>query len=140
LSRIITTEGGTKERTRLSKAVVKAIRMLAQQEKPDELSRDLAAFIALACEEMSKSVESSVTAWEKKDYWIKADRFRMEWAWSGRAAEAMTKAVLSDDWGTVAATSGLIAQKLMKVQLAPGARIGEPWVGAYKKLKADSKK
>jgi hypothetical protein len=140
LSRIITTEGGTKERTRLSKAVVKAIRILAQQEKPDELSRDLAAFISIACEEMSKSVEVSVVAWEKKDYWVKADRFRMEWAWSGRSAETMKKAVLTEDWGTVAATSGLVAQKLMKVQLAPGARIGEPWVGAYKKLKADSKK
>ena len=140
MSRIITTEGGTKERTRLSKAVVKAIRMLAQQEKPDELSRDLAAFISIACDEMSKSVESSVVAWEKKDYWVKADRFRMEWAWSGRAAETMARAVLADDWGTVAATSGLIAQKLMKVQLAPGARIGEPWVGAYKKLKADQTK
>lgn len=140
MSRIISTEGGTKERTRLSKAVVKAIRLLAQQEKPDEDSRDLAAFIAIALEEIYKTVETSVLAWEKKDYWVKADRFRMEWEWSNRSSLAMSKAVLSDDWGTVATTSGLIAQKLMKIQLAPGARIGTPWVGAYKQLKLNLKK
>jgi hypothetical protein len=140
LSRIISTEGGTKERTRLSKAVVKAIRILAQQEKPEDESRDLAAFIAIACEEMYKSVEVSVLAWEKKDYWVKADRFRMEWEWCNRASTAMSKAVLTDDWGTVASTSGLIAQKLMKIQLAPGARVGTPWVGAFKQLKVNVKK
>jgi hypothetical protein len=140
LSRIISTESGTRERTRLSKAVVKAIRILAQQEKPDDESRDLAAFIAIACEEMYKSVETSVLAWEKKDYWVKADRFRMEWEWCNRSSASMRKAVLTNDWGTVASTSGLIAQKLMKVQLAPGARVGTPWIGAYKVLKADGKK
>ncbi len=140
LSRIISSESGTRERTRLSKAVVKAIRILAQQEKPDDESRDLAAFIAIACDAMYKSVEASVVAWEKRDYWVKADRFRMEWQWCERAASAMRNAVLSGDWGTVAATSGLIAQKLMKVQLAPGARVGTPWVGAYRQLKSEEKK
>jgi hypothetical protein len=137
LSRIITTEGGTRERTRLSKAVVKAIRLLAQQSKPDDDSRDMAAFIAMALDEMHQTVETSVAAWEKKDYWVKADRFRMDWEWCRRASDTMRKAVLTDDWGTVAATSGLIAQKLMKVQLAPGARVGTPWVGAYQQLKRE---
>jgi hypothetical protein len=140
LSRIISTEGGTKERTRLSKAVVKAIRLMAMKQQPDEESRDLAAFIAIALDEMYKTVETSVVAWEKKDYWVKADRFRMEWEWCSRTSAAMSKAVLSEDWGTVATTSGLIAQKLMKIQLAPGARIGTPWVGALKQLKANLKK
>jgi len=140
LSRIISTEGGGKERTRLSKAVIKAIRLLALQQQPDEESRDLAAFISIALNEMYKTVETSVIAWEKKDYWVKADRFRMEWEWCNRTSLAMSKAVLSDDWGTVTSTSGLIAQKLMKIQLPPGARIGTPWVGAYKQLKINIKK
>jgi len=140
LSRIISTEGGGKERTRLSKAVIKAIRLLALQQQPDEESRDLAAFISIALNEMYKTVETSVIAWEKKDYWVKADRFRMEWEWCNRTSLAMSKAVLSEDWGTVASTSGLIAQKLMKIQLPPGARIGTPWVGAYNHLKINVKK
>ena len=140
MSRIISTEGGGKERTRLSKAVIKAIRLLALQQQPDEESRDLAAFISIALNEMYKTVETSVIAWEKKDYWVKADRFRMEWEWCNRTSLAMSKAVLSDDWGTVTSTSGLIAQKLMKIQLPPGARIGTPWVGAYKQLKINIKK
>jgi hypothetical protein len=140
LSRIISTEGGTNERTRLSKAVVKAIRLLASQQEPDNESRDLAAFIAIALNQMYKTVETSVAAWEKKDYWVKADKFRMEWEWCNRSSGSMSKAVLSEDWGSVAENSGLIAQKLMKVQLAPGARIGTPWVGAYKQLKVNGLK
>ncbi|MEI8131836.1 MAG: hypothetical protein WCG34_05345 [Leptolinea sp.] len=140
MTRIISTEGGAKERTRLSKAVIKAIRLLALQQQPDNDSRDLVAFISIALNEMYKTVETSVIAWEKKDYWVKADRFRMEWEWCNRTSIAMSKAVLAEDWGTVASTSGLIAQKLMKIQLPPGARIGTPWVGAYKQLKANIKK
>jgi hypothetical protein len=113
--------------------------LLALQQKPDEESRDLAAFIVIALDEMYKTVEASVVAWEKKDYWVKADRFRMEWEWCNRLSVAMRKALISDDWGTVASTAGLIAQKLMKVQLAPGARIGTPWVGAFKQLAREKK-
>ena len=26
---------------------------------------------------MTESIEESITAWEKRDYWLKADRFRI---------------------------------------------------------------
>jgi hypothetical protein len=134
LSRVINTESAGKERTRLSKAVVLAIRELAKQQEPGNEARDMAAFIAIALEIISQSIEVSVAAWEKRDYWVKADRFRMEWAWSGQAAEKMKAAVLKSDWGGVALTSALIAQKLNKITVPPGHRLGQPWVGAWEQL------
>jgi hypothetical protein len=135
LSRVINPESAGKERTRLTKGIVLAIRALAQQSEPGIESRDVAAFIALALLIISESIDISVAAWEKRDYWVKADKFRMEWAWSGQYAEKMKLAVLKDDWGSVAQIAAQTAQKLSKVTVPPGHHLGKPWVGAWEELK-----
>jgi len=138
LSRIINPDSAGKERTHLTKGVVLAIRELAQQSEPGQEARDLAAFIALALGHIFETIEVSVAAWEKRDYWVKADKFRMEWNWSGQMSKKMGQAVLADDWGTVAGLSAQIAQKLGKVTVPPGHRLGRPWVGAWEELKKES--
>ncbi len=134
MSRIINPDGAGKERTRLTKEVVLAIRELMRQSQPDEHSRDLAAFIILALEEINNTVEASVIAWEKRGYWVKADRYRMDWIWSAQLSSAMRKALLSDDWGGVAVASVQVAQKLNGTQVSLHHRLGEPWVGAWQAL------
>jgi len=135
LSRIINPDSAGKERTRLTKAIVLAVRGLAQQTEPGVETRDLAAFIALALAIVAGTIDVSVAAWEKRDYWVKADRFRMDWAWAGHLAEKMRRAVQTDDWGTVAEVAALTAQKLNKITVPAGNRLGKPWVGAWEELK-----
>ena len=140
MSRVINPDSAGKERTRLTKAIVIAIRELAKQNEPDKEARDLAAFIALALETIAAGIDVSVAAWEKRNYWVKADRFRMDWAWAGQLGEKMRAAVLEDDWGSVAILSAQIAQKLQKVKVSENHRMGKPWVGAWKKLEAEQGK
>jgi len=135
LSRVINPESAGKDRTRLVKGVALALRQLVQQQDTGAQTRDLAAFIALALENIAETIEASVTPWEKRDYWVKADKFRMEWAWAGRLGKAMRQAVLADDWMSVARLSGEIAGKLGTIKLAERNRLGEPWVGAFGRLK-----
>jgi len=135
MSRVINPDSAGKERTRLTKAIVIAIRELARQSEPNPEARDLAAFIALALQTIAEGIDVSVAAWEKRDYWVKADRFRMEWAWAGQVGEKIRSAVLNDDWGNVAMLSAQIAQKLQKVNVSENHRMGTPWVGAWKQLK-----
>ena len=134
MSRVINPEGAGKERTRLVKAIVLAMRELMRQTEPNEHSRDLAAFIALALLEISETVESSVAAWEKKGYWVKADRFRMDWSWSGRLGAQMRQAVLQDDWASVALVAAQVGGKLSGVDVPIRHRLGEPWVGAWQQM------
>ena len=134
MSRIINPEGSGKERTRLTKEIVISIRELMKQTEPDDKSRDLAAFISIALHEITKTIETSVTAWEKRGYWVKADRFRMEWAWADRLGDTMQQAVIDDDWAGVAITSSKIAQKLMAVKVSDRHRLGAPWEGAWNRL------
>jgi len=135
LGRLIKTDSTQRDRTRLSKMIVLALRELMKQKEPDLTSRDLAAFVSIALLSIYDSIEGSVTAWEKRGYWVKADRFRRDWEWSKTMADEMTKAVLLDDWGGVAIASVKIAQKLNKVTLPLKHRLGTPWIGAYEQLK-----
>ncbi len=131
---IINPESAGKERTQLCKGIVLAIRELAKQSAPGAESRDMAAFIAVALAKISDGIDVSVAAWEKRGYWVKADRFRMEWLWAGLYAEKMKAAVISDDWTSVAITMTQVAQKLSKVEVAAGHRLGKPWLGAWQLL------
>ena len=140
MSRIIHTDGTGKQRTRLSKEVVLSIRELMKQGEPNAVSHDLAAFIALALLEIGGSIDDSVTAWEKRGYWVKADRFRMEWAWASRLGGAMEQAVMAEDWPGVAATAIQVAQKLNTIQIAEHHRLGTPWVGAWEAMKKKANK
>ncbi len=136
MSRVINPNSPGKERARLTKAIVLAVRALMQQPEPDDTSRDLAAFIVQALERISAGVDTSVEAWEKRGYWVKADRFRMEWDWTRRIAEQLREALLADDWPQVAALSIQAAQKLGRVKVSPRHRMGTPWTGAWKALLA----
>ena len=131
---MINPESAGKDRTRLTKAIVLAVRELAKQKDVTEETKDLAAFISLALKTISEGIDISVAAWEKRDYWIKADRFRMDWAWTGQYADKIKVAIFTDDWGTIAMTIPQIAQKLNKIEVSDNHRLGRPWVGAFKQL------
>jgi hypothetical protein len=134
LSRVIKTETAAKDRTRLTRSVVLALRELMRQTQPDEHSRDLAAYIALALGHIHDTIDVSVAAWEKRGYWVKADRFRMDWEWTRTSSEKIAQAILEDDWATIAVSSAAVAQKLMNVDVPVRHKLGTPWVGAWKLL------
>ncbi len=118
----------------LTKAIVLAVRELAKQNDVTTEAKDLAAFIALALQTIADGIDESVAAWEKRDYWVKADRFRMEWMWAGQTAAKMKTALSNDDWGTIAMLMPQIATKLNKIQVSDNHRMGKPWVGSYKRM------
>jgi hypothetical protein len=136
LSRIITVEGTGVERTRLTKSIVVALRELMKQKEPDAHSYDLVAYISLALLQIDANIEKTVVAWEKKDYWLKADKFRMQWSWAKGAGERIGSALESGDWATIAMQAALIGQKLISIKVSDNHRLGAPWVGAWKKYQS----
>ena len=136
MSRLIKTDTAGKDRTRLTRGIVLAIRELAKQKDVTPEAKDLAAFIALALQTISDGIDESVLAWEKRGYWVKADRFRMEWMWSGQYADRMKVALFTNDWATIALLMPQIAQKFSKIVVSDNHRLGKPWAGMYKQLTA----
>jgi hypothetical protein len=135
LGRVINPESAGKERNQLVRAVVLALRELMRQAEPNREAHDIAAFIVIALDEINGTIDASVAAWEKRGYWVKADRFRMDWSWAEHLGPKMRQALLAEDWGNVAGISVQIAQKLGDVKVPQRTRLGEPWVGAWERLK-----
>jgi hypothetical protein len=140
LSRVIKIESVGKDRTQMIRAIVLALRELMRQTGTDQLTYDLAAFIALSLKEIYETIDISVSAWEKRGYWVKADRFRMEWTWTETLSQAMKQAILSDDWAGVARASAQVAEKLGDTKVPVRHKLGTPWTGAWDKLKSGNGK
>ena len=134
MSRIINPDSIGRHRNYLVKTITLTLRTLGKKEIPDDDARDMIAFIAIALEEISKSIDVSVTAWEKRGYWVKADRFRMEWDWTGHYGHLFKDAALSEDWKSIAALAPKIMDRLPAVKISENHRMGAPWSGAWKAL------
>lgn len=134
MSRIITPESAARERTQYQRAIILALRELMGQSKIDQSSYDLAAFIAIMLDAIDASIDQSVSAWEKRGYWIKADRFRQEWLWTGSLGQRIHVALANNNWDEVRAVVAQVFIKLAKVKMPMRHKLGTPWVGAWERL------
>jgi hypothetical protein len=134
LGRIIKTGSASKDRTWLEKGIVVAIHELVKQVKTDESTYDLVAFIIISLRAIGDTVESSVAAWEKRGYWVKADHYRMEWNWASKLSDELLQALIKEDWGNIAIIIAKITQKMSKVKVPIKNRIGTPWIGSWDRL------
>ncbi len=137
MSRLVNPDGVGKQRTQLMRAVTLALRTLATRQKIDDETRDLVAFIALALNQIHETVEATCLPWEKRDYWLKADQFRRDWAWAGRLGDKLERVALGDEWQNLPALMVELSKHLEKVVLPKRNTLGTPWVGAYAKLREE---
>jgi hypothetical protein len=138
LGRVINPERPGIVRERLLKLLVIALEEYESLDGVSVQAKDIAAFIALTLEAISQTTESTASAWEKRDYWIKADRFRNEWIWVSRYGNRMQAAVLDGDYSLVHATATDILELVNDIQVPKRHRLGTPWTGAYQELKKKS--
>jgi len=134
LGRVINYESAGKKRKYLCRCIVLAIRELSYQNEVDNNTKDLTAFIALSLFEISSTVDKTVEPWEKRGYWVKADRFRLDWSWTNTYSIAMFDALLDENWAEVISTLAKISNKLSAITVPQNHRLGSPWIDSWKKL------
>jgi hypothetical protein len=134
LGRIIKSGTPGKDRILHEKGIIVAIRELTKQTSLDNNTYDLLAFISFSLIAISETVDESVVAWEKRGYWIKADRYRMEWSWSSRMGNELKQALCKEDWGSVTKIIAQVTQKMSKINVPAKNRLGNPWVGSWERL------
>lgn len=134
MSRVINPNVPGKERNRLKRATALALRELMVESEPTPKAKDLVAFIVLALEGITETVDVTTSAWEKRDYWIKADRFRLDWEWSARLSVVLREAALAQDWDKITETCVQVFQQVGDEKISKNHRMGTPWIGAWKEL------
>ncbi len=102
----------------------------------DSEARDMAAAIVLALDEMATTVDVTCDAWEKRNYFLKADRFRLEWEWVRPAADRLRAMILEQQWQRVPIELAGLLPRFGDVSIAKMTRSSEAWDGALARLLA----
>ncbi len=131
MGNLINPDGVGKRRDRLVKATVVAMRELAGHKRVNDETRDLVAFLALTLKQVDDTIDETCKAWEKRDYWIKADQFRQQWAWTAPAVTKLEQAVLEDKWQLIPQVIPELARRLANVTPPKRNKDGTPWQGAF---------
>ena len=81
MSRIINVNDPTKIRNQNRRSIAEILRRLSQKPDVDAETMDMTATLVYLLREIGEGVQKSAEAWEKRDYWMKAERFIRDWEW-----------------------------------------------------------
>ena len=137
MGRVVSVERVGTERQQLRRTIAEALRRLKEKPDLDEEAKDLAALIVFCLDEIAEGVDRSATAWERRDYYLKADRFRREWAWANRTADEMATLIQQDDWDRLPAVLASLLPHFADVRVTKLVRPPSLWQGAYQRLLAE---
>lgn len=134
VSRVITTDSVGKIRHQLRRTIAEALRRLASKRVFDEESRDLASLIVFSLRRLEEGVDQTASAWEKRNYYLKADRFRMQWEWLDETVYALESTLLLGQWDKVAESLATLFPRFTDITVAKYTRSSELWEGCYQRL------
>ena len=110
---------------------------LNEKTKLDIEAKDMTAFIILLLKEIQKNIEKTTQAWEKRDYWLKADQFKREWQWCPDHINLLSKALEENDWLQLKKSLSLLFVKSTKYKISKRISNTSPWKGAYAQIKKE---
>ena len=136
MSRIINAENPSTIRNRHRRSIAEMLRRLSQKAALDDESKDMAAMIVFLLREIETGVESTAGAWEKRDYWMKAERFLREWEWVKFTAADWEDVIRNDAMDLLPDLMADIFPRFADVQIKTLTRNPTLWRDAYAKLLA----
>ncbi|MEA3345529.1 MAG: hypothetical protein U9Q78_04695 [Chloroflexota bacterium] len=138
MTRIINTQSPGKERRHLRRTIAEALRRLSEKPELDGEARDLTALIVFSLRGIEDTVKQVVEVWEKRNYYLKADRFRSEWSWAGRMADRIEKILRGEEWEELPQLLAQLLPHFEDIRVARMTRSPSLWRGAYARLLDDA--
>lgn len=134
MSRVINIDNPAKKRNANRRTIAELLRRLSQKASMDEDAKDMAATIVFALREIHEGVEQTVAAWEKRDYWMKAERFMRDWDWTGEMAANMEDVLRNEAWDLLPGLLAELFPRFADIQIKTMTRKADTWRGAYERL------
>ena len=134
MSRVFSTNSVGKRRRQLRRTIAEALRRLATKRTFDRESEDLAALIVFSLRRLEEGVDQTATAWEKRDYYLKADRFRMQWEWLEDTTYALESVLLLGQWDKMPEIMAGLFPRFADITVSKYTRSSDLWEGAYQRL------
>lgn len=134
MSHIIQKENNLDSRKKYLQFIALTIHGLNKKNEFDMEAKDMTAFIILLLKEIQKNIDKTTQAWEKRDYWLKADQFKREWQWCPDHINLLSKAMEENNWNLLRSGSSLLMEKCQKIKISNKILNTSPWKGAYTRI------
>jgi hypothetical protein len=134
LSRVINTNSPGKIRHYHLRTTAEIMKRLAAKSTIDDQSKDMVSVLVFSLREIYSSVETSATAWEKRGYWMKADRFLREWEWSQELSVNIEDVIRNEAWDLLPELLVDLVPYTSDIEVKIYTRSPKTWQGAYQRL------
>lgn len=134
MGRVVNINNPTSVRNSQMRTAAELLRHLSQKSELDEEAKDMAAQLTLCLRAIDEGIESSAAAWEKRDYWIKAEQLRQRWTWAGSYAARLEKLIRQGEWDTLPPLLVELFPRFADIRVTRLTREADAWQGAYKRL------
>jgi glutamine synthetase type III len=134
MGRVIQTDSTGKQRNQLMRTVAELLRHLSQKQQIDAEVRDMVSTLVYCLREIEAGLEQSAAAWEKRDYWVKAEELRQRWHWVGDMADQLRGVVLEDNWANMPTLIVKLLPRVADIKVTKFTRSEKIWKGAYDRL------
>jgi len=134
LSRVINTNNPSKIRNANMRTMAEILRRVGAKADVDSEAQDMFAALVYLLREIHESALTTVSAWEKRGYWMKADRFMRDWEWSAEMAANFEDVIRNEAWDLIPQLLGDLAPHTIDVQVKNLTRAPSAWRGAYRQL------
>ena len=134
MSRVINTDSTGKKRNQNMRTGAELLRHLSQKNTIDDEAKDMLALLIYCLREIDEGIDSSAQAWEKRDYWMKAEEFRQRWRWAGDMADELQALVFEDAWQHLPELMVKLLPKFSDIKINKFMRKPSAWQGSYQRL------
>jgi diacylglycerol kinase len=134
MSRVVNVNSTGKNRNRLMRTAAELLRHLSQKAELDNEAKDMAAHLVFCLRGVDDGIESSAMAWEKRDYWLKADQLRQRWSWAGNAAASLEAMIRNETWESLPGIMASLFSHFADIKITKFTRDSSEWHGACQRL------
>lgn len=137
MGRVINPDSAGQQRSYHMRTAAELFRHLGQKETLDTEARDMLATLVFSFRAIEDGIEQSAAAWEKRDYYLKADELRRRWDWAGRSASELEALLLNENWNDLPPLMARLFPQLSEVTVTKFMRKEKDWAGNYGRLLAE---
>lgn len=134
MARVINIRSPGKLRHRARRTIAEILRHLMSKPALDAEARDMAATVVFCLRDIAKTTEVTTTAWEKRNYFLKADRFRLQWEWVTPTAKSLRDLIIKEQWERLPRELAGLASHFSDIRVARMTRDASVWRGNYQRL------
>lgn len=140
MARVINTNSPQKRRTHLMRTIAEILRRLGQKQGIDDEARDMLATVVFCLRDIDETITESIQAWEKRNYYKKADDFQEKWWWASQYAPRVEKLVRTEQWSDLPDLMMKMFPYFADIEINKSMRSEKDWQGNYDILMAETPK